>query len=49
VVKENISKNRIWILFVGLELYIECLGQGETASSKRISEESAVEHESGGD
>ncbi len=49
VVKKNISENRTWNLFVRLELRLKCLGQGERTSSKGISEESTVKHESGGD
>jgi len=32
-----------------LELHLQRLGQSETAASKRISEEPALKHESGGD
>ncbi len=47
--EKNISKNRIWNLFGGLELRFECLGQSKATSSKRISEEPTLKHEPGGD
>jgi len=49
VVQENIHKNRTWNLFMGLELCLESLGHGEATSSKGISEEPTLKHESGGD
>ena len=46
--EENIFKNRTWNLFVGLELRLECLGQGEGTPSKGISKEPTFKYESGG-